>query len=80
MRVFETILEVSAEGRAVLPLPEGIKPGSYRAVVVLEEVAEPASEPKPAKPAPLPLPEVPVTSWSGSGSTRREDFYGERGR
>ncbi len=85
MRVFETTLDIQENGQAILQLPEGLKPGPRHAVIVLEEPAETEtetdqSETKPPAPEPLPLPQVPVTGWTATGSTRREDLYGERGR
>ncbi len=80
MRVFETTILIQANGQAVLQLPQGLKPGPCKAVVVLEEPITPATETNTAAPEPLTLPQVPVTNWTGTNSTRREDLYGERGR
>jgi hypothetical protein len=81
VRVLETTLEIGPDGRAVLQLPEGLGPGRFRAVVVLEGPAEaPEPAPGPAAPEPLAFPTVPVAGWTTPSSTRREDLYGERGR
>lgn len=82
MRVIETTIDVQEDGHALLRLPRGLKPGPRKVVIVLEEPAgTPSDLPQPPPPeAPSLLPQVPVTTWTGSGSTRREDLYGERGR
>lgn len=76
MKTIETTIEIDEHGRATLRMPAGMKPGAYRAVLLIEAPEEATVHPSmadfPRHDIPWPFPE---------GYTfRRKEMYGDDGR
>ena len=71
----ETTIEVDEQGRAVVQLPAGLKPGPHRAIVILFDETETA--PTPSMMDDFPRHEIP---WPEGFTARREEIYGDDGR
>ncbi len=74
MKTIETIIEVDDQQKATIQLPADVKPGPYRAVVVIER-----QEPAVAN-VPLAFPAHDVGPWPEGFTVRREEIYGDDGR
>ena len=74
MKTIETTLEVDEQRRATIQLPADMKPGPYRAVVVVE-----SQEPAVSR-APLTFSAHDVGPWPEGFTVRREEIYGDDGR
>jgi hypothetical protein len=73
MKTLELRLQVTAEGKLVLPPVPEIKPGEYDAVLVIGQVTALQSD-RP----PLNLPVIDVGEWPEGSSLRREDLIWRR--
>jgi hypothetical protein len=74
MVTIETTIEVDEQRRATIQLPADMKPGPYRAVVVVE-----SQEPAVMR-APLTFSAHDVGRWPEGFTVRREDIYGDDAR
>jgi hypothetical protein len=74
MKTIETTIEVDDQQKAMIHLPADVKPGPYRAVVVIER-----HEPAVAR-APLTFSAHDVGPWPEGFTARREEIYGDDGR
>ncbi len=74
MKTIETMIEVDDQQKAIIHLPADVKPGPYRAVVVIE-----SQEPAVAR-APLTFSAQDVGPWPEGFTVRREEIHGDDGR
>jgi hypothetical protein len=74
MKTIETMIEVDDQQKAMIRLPADVKPGPYRAVVVIE-----SQEPAVAR-APLTFSAHDVGPWPDGFTVRREEIHGDDGR
>ena len=75
MRMIETTVTVTEEGKMTIQLPQDIAPGEHQVVIVIEE--------QPIKKEMQSLADFPVRDygpWPANLSLRREDMYDEWGR
>ncbi len=75
MRMIETTVTVTEEGKMTIQLPQDIVPGEHQVVIVIEE--------QPIKKEMQSLADFPVRDygpWPANLSLRREDMYDEWGR
>jgi hypothetical protein len=68
------MIEVDDQQKAMIHLPDDVKPGPYRAVVVIE------SQERPVARAPLTFSVHDVGPWPDGFTVRREEIYGDDGR
>jgi hypothetical protein len=74
MVTIETTIEVDEQGKATIQLPAEMKPGPYRAVLLIE-----GQEPAVSR-APLTFSAHDVGPWPDGFTVRREEIYGDDGR
>lgn len=74
MKTIETTIEVDDHGRATIQLPGDVKPGPYRAVVVIVNQEDGHVR------APLTFSAHDVGPWPEGFTARREEIYGDDGR
>jgi hypothetical protein len=78
MKTFETTGIVMATGAMTVTVPETLRPGAYRVVVVVDTQAEALATPSSAQPIALPC--WPWDAWPPDSTFRREELYGDDGR
>ncbi len=74
MKTIETMIDVDDQQKATIQLPADVRPGPYRAVVVIE-----GQKPAVAR-APLTFSAHDVGPWPEGFTVRREEIYGDGGR
>ena len=75
MKRFEATATVTPDGAMTVAVPETIRPGTYRVVVVVEEEA--GGRDSSVREGPLNLPSWPWGAWPTDGTFRRQDIYGD---
>jgi hypothetical protein len=78
MKTIQTTIEVDHQGKATIQLPADVMPGSYQAVVVIENRQPVAPRPHPTM-ADFPRHEVQV-NLPEDFTFRREQIYDDSGR
>lgn len=76
MKTIEAEVMVTPEGHLTLDVPINIAPGSYRAVVVIEET----SLPEPPSPSLDDWPVDDLGPWPEGLTLSREELYDDNGR
>jgi hypothetical protein len=74
MVTIETTIEVDEQGKATIQLPADLKPGPYRAVVVIESREADLARTRFVFSA------HDVGPWPEGFTVRREEIYGDDGR
>jgi hypothetical protein len=74
MKTIDTMIEVDEQRKATIQLPADVKPGTYRAVLVVEGQASAMAR------APLTFSAHDVGPWPQGFTVRREEIYGDDGR
>jgi hypothetical protein len=86
MTTFEATVIVGEDRKLLVQLPEAVKPGRCRIVVIVEEEAGGAPEQPlqfsayPVGPVSDDFPVIDVGPWPEGVLLRREDMYGDDGR
>lgn len=74
MVTIEMTIQVDEQGKATIRIPGEMKPGAYRAVLVIEGPVPDAAR------APLTFSTHDVGPWPEGFTVRREEIYGDDGR
>lgn len=79
MITFETLSEVQPDQTVRIALPQKVKPGPHRFVVVIDEAPVPAEAARRPD-GPLRLRKLRLPGWPNRTTFRREGIYGDEGR
>ena len=75
----ETLSEVQPDQTVRIALPQTVKPGPHRLVVVIDEAPVPAAATRQSN-GPLRLRKLRLAGWPKDTTFRREEIYGDEGR
>jgi hypothetical protein len=79
MIALETLSEVLPDQTVRIAVPQTIKPGPHRLVVVIDEASAPAEAARRPS-GPLRLRKLRLAGWPKDAAFRREEIYGDAGR
>jgi hypothetical protein len=74
MVTIETTIKVDEQGKAMIQLPAEVKPGPYRAVLVVDSLGPAVAR------SPLTFSAHDVGPWPEGLTVRRKEIYGDDGR
>ncbi len=75
MKTIETTIIVLPDGTIKIPPYPELEPGQHRAVLVVDQVAQPTPTEAAAPKPPLQLKMLEIPGWPADARFRREDLY-----
>jgi len=79
MIAVETVTDVGQDRTVRVELPETVKPGPHRMILVIEESALTGVNERDRR-SPLALRKLAMPGWPQDSTFRREELYGDAGR